>query len=240
MIIHLFIDHEHKLWIGTYFGGMDCFDGKKFIHYRHNDKMPGSISDDRVYTIIEDAQKNLWAGTFAGGLNILDRATNTFRHPKYPMSSEYTSMICQDRQGNMWIGRDKGIDVILKKTNAIRHYSYISGNPNSLADNDVNIVMEDSRGLMWIGTKDGLSIIDGQSGKFIDVEKTIGLPATNISNIIEDNSGMMWLSTTNGLASIRLTGGANGYTCQVNKYNEFDGLQGREFNAYASFKTEER
>jgi signal transduction histidine kinase/ligand-binding sensor domain-containing protein/CheY-like chemotaxis protein len=239
VIIHLFIDHEHKLWIGTYFGGMDCFDGKKFIHYRHNDYVPGSISDDRVYTITEDAQKNLWVGTFAGGLNIYDRATNTFRHPKYPMSSEYTSIICQDKQGNMWIGRDKGIDVILKKTNTLRHYSYISGNPNSLADNDVNIIMQDSRGLMWIGTKDGLSIIDGQTGKFINVEKNIGLPATNVSNIIEDNGGVMWLSTTNGLASIRLTGSANGYTCQVNRYNEFDGLQGREFNIYASFKTRE-
>jgi len=237
VIIRLLIDHEHKLWIGTYFGGMDCYDGKKFTHYRHNDKIPGSISDDRVYTIIEDAQNKLWAGTFAGGLNIFDRATNTFRHPKYPMASEYTSIICQDKQGNMWIGRDKGIDVILKKTNAVRHYSYISGNPNSLADDDVNVIVQDSRGLMWIGTKDGLSIIDGQSGKFVDVEKNVGVPATNVSNIVEDNNGVMWLSTTDGLASIRLTGAANNYSYQVNKYNEFDGLQGREFNLYASLKT---
>ena len=239
VIIHLFIDHEQQLWIGTYFGGMDRFDGNIFTHYRHSDNVPGSISDDRVYTIIEDAQKNLWAGTFAGGLNIYDRANHTFKHPKYPMSSEYTSIIYQDRQGNMWIGRDKGIDVILKKTNSVKHYSYISGNPNSLADNDVNAIVQDSRGLMWIGTKDGLTIIDGQSGKFIDVEKNIGLPANNVSNIVEDNSGVMWLSTTNGLASIRLSGAAGHYTYRINKYNEFDGLQGREFNVYACFKTSE-
>src|SRR6185503_12252525 len=119
------------------------------------------------------------------------------------------------------------------------HYSYISGNPNSLADNDVNAIVQDSRGLMWIGTKDGLTIIDGQSGKFIDVEKNIGLPAINVSNIVEDNNGVMWLSTTNGLASIRLSGAAGNYTYRVNKYNEFDGLQGREFNVYACFKTSE-
>ena len=47
IVIRFCIDHEHKLWIGTYFGGLDCFDGKKFIHYQHNDKIQGSISDDR-------------------------------------------------------------------------------------------------------------------------------------------------------------------------------------------------
>jgi signal transduction histidine kinase/ligand-binding sensor domain-containing protein/DNA-binding response OmpR family regulator len=237
IIIHLCIDYQHKLWIGTYFGGLDCFDGAKFIHHRHNDKIPGSISDDRVYTIIEDTHKNLWVGAFAGSLNIYDRATNTFKHPKYPMASEYTSIIFEDKLGNMWIGRDKGIDEIQKKTNTIKHYGYIPGNPNSLADNDVNIITQDSRGLMWIGTNAGLSVMNPQSGKFMDVDKNIGIPATNVSNIIEDDQGLMWLSTTNGLASVRISGPANAYRFEVNKYNEFDGLQGRDFNLYASCKT---
>lgn len=239
IIIRLFIDHENKLWIGTYFGGLERLDGNKFIHYRHNDNVPGSISDDRVYTIIEDTKKNLWVGTFAGGLNIYDRSTNSFRHPNYPMLSDYTAIFCEDRNGNMWIGRDKGIDVIQKKTNTIKHYLYAPGNRNSLACSDVNIIIQDSRGLMWVGTKDGLNIIDPETGSFIDVKHKINLPATNISNIIEDNSGQVWLSTTSGLASVNVAKAGESYNFQVNKYNESDGLQGREFNLYASYKTHE-
>jgi len=239
IIIRVFIDHERKLWIGTYFGGLEHFDGNKFVHYRHNDNIPGSISDDRVYTIIEDSKKNLWVGTFAGGLNIYDRATNSFRHPQYPMLSDYTAIFCEDKNGNMWIGRDKGIDVIQSKTNTIKHYLYAPGNKNSLACSDVNIIIQDSRGLMWVGTKDGLNIIDPQTGSFIDVREKINLPATNISNIIEDNGGRVWLSTTSGLVSVSVAKAGSDYNFQVNKYNESDGLQGREFNVYASYKTHE-
>ncbi len=41
VVVSLFIDHQQKLWIGTYLGGMDCFDGKNFIHYKHDDSKPG-------------------------------------------------------------------------------------------------------------------------------------------------------------------------------------------------------
>jgi hypothetical protein len=42
VIVSMYLDHEQKLWIGTYFGGLDCFDGKNFKHYRHNDADPAA------------------------------------------------------------------------------------------------------------------------------------------------------------------------------------------------------
>jgi signal transduction histidine kinase/ligand-binding sensor domain-containing protein len=236
IIISLYADHENKLWIGTYFGGLDCFDGQKFIHYRHNDKDKSTITDDRVYTMIEDASSNLWAGTFAGGLNVLDRKTGTFRHPEYKMVSDYTAFFYKDKQQNIWIGRDKGVDVIDTKTNKVRHYYYQPNNPNSLAGSDVNVITQDSRGLMWIGTKSGLSILNAQTNKFLNVDKGLGWPVNNVSNILEDNQGRMWVSTTNGLANISLTKVAGQYKFQVDNYNEADGLQGRDFNLYAAIK----
>lgn len=236
IIISLYIDHEHKLWIGTYFGGLELFDGSKFIHYRHNDKVPSSISDDRVYTITEDAQLNLWVGTFMGGLNVLDRKTNGFSHPDYIMVSDYTAILYKDRLGNIWIGRDKGVDVIDRKTNKVKHYYYQSKKPNSLAGSDVNIIMQDSRGLMWIGTKSGLSILNPQTEKFLALGDGLSLTASNVSNILEDKRGRMWVSTTSGLANIKLNRAGDKYTFQINNYNEVDGLQGRDFNLYAALR----
>ena len=237
IIISLCIDHQHRLWIGTYFGGLNCFDGSKFIHYRHKDNVPRSLSDDRVYSIIEDASQQLWVGTFAGGLNIYNRKTDDFDHPHYPMLSDYTSVIYEDKQKNIWIGRDKGIDVIDRNTGRVKHYVNQPGNRNSLVANDVNSIIQDHTGLFWVGTKEGLSILNAQTGKFINIEEKQGLPSNNIWNILEDNYGRIWMSTANGLASIRLIKGGSGYPYEIHKYNVFDGLQGSEFNANAALKT---
>jgi signal transduction histidine kinase/ligand-binding sensor domain-containing protein/DNA-binding response OmpR family regulator len=236
IVISLCMDHAHNLWIGTYFGGLDRFDGKTFTHYRHNDNVPGSLSDDRVYTIMEDAAHNIWVGTFAGPINIYDPKTNTFTHPAYHMQSEYTAVLYQDKQQNIWIGRDNDIDVIDHKTNTVKHYYNNPGNRNSLVANDVNSIMQDHKGLMWIGTKEGLSIFNPKTNKFINIEEKQGLPSNNIWNVLEDNSGRVWMSTGNGLASVKLTQNGDAYSYQIHSYNEADGLQGREFNAYAALK----
>ncbi|MDB5129365.1 hybrid sensor histidine kinase/response regulator transcription factor [Mucilaginibacter sp.] len=234
IIVRLYIDKKKRLWIGTYFGGLDCYDGKTFTHYRHNKKDPGSLTDDRIYTIMEDAAGELWVGTFAGGFNVFDPKTNSFRHPKYSSNSEYTSVIYEDRQQNKWVGRDRGIDVILKGSNKVRHYLSEPKNVNSLVGNDVNTITQDKKGLIWIGTKDGLSILNTKTNSFLNIEEGVNLPANNVSNIIEDNAGRMWVSTTNGLASIILTEAEGKYKVEISNYNELDGLQGRAFNLYAA------
>ena len=185
---------------------------------------------------MEDAAGALWVGTFSGGLNIFDPKTSSFRHPRNPGSSEYTSVIYEDRQQNKWIGRDRGVDVILKKTNKVRQYLSEPKNLNSLVGNDVNTITEDRKGLIWIGTKDGLSILNTKTNSFLNIEEGVNLPANNVSNIIEDNSGRMWVSTTNGLASIMLTEVNGKYKVEINDYNELDGLQGRAFNLYAAMR----
>jgi signal transduction histidine kinase/ligand-binding sensor domain-containing protein/DNA-binding response OmpR family regulator len=237
IIVNLFIDHENKLWIGTYFGGLDRLQNKAFIHYRHNDADPTTISDDRIYSIIEDSSFRIWVGTFTGGLNIYNGKTNTFEHPHYPLSSGYNAVLYYDRQKNIWIGTDKGIDVIEKRTGKVKHYHSDNKNLNSLIANDVNSITQDRNGLFWIGTKDGLSIFDQQQEKFTNIDEKKGLPSNNISTILEDNNGLMWISSGNGLASIKLIKATDSLRYEIHKYDEFDGLQGKEYNAIAALKT---
>lgn len=67
-----------KLWIGTYFGGLDCFDGKNFTHYKHIQSDDNSLSDNSVWEILEDSKKRLWIGTLSGGLNLFNREHRNF------------------------------------------------------------------------------------------------------------------------------------------------------------------
>jgi len=90
-----------------------------------------------------------------------------FSAPQLPMLSTYTAVIYEDRQKNIWIGRDKGVDFIARGSSTARHYKNQPNNPNSLIGNDVNTILQDSRGLFWMGTKDGLSIFNTKTNSFI-------------------------------------------------------------------------
>lgn len=238
VIVDLHIDHNHKLWVGTYFGGLDRLEGNRFVHYRHKYDVPGSLTDDRVFTIMEDASSRLWVGTFSGELNIYDPKNDNFIHPHAPKLSDYTGRLYEDRQHNVWIGRDKGIDII-EHNGRFKQYVNQPGNSNSLVANDVNDILQDEAGLYWIATKEGVSILNDRTGKFINIQDAQGLPGNNVRNILEDSKGCMWLSTNNGIATIKLTHTASGYSYQIHKYGEMDGLQSREYNANAAFKTRE-
>ncbi|HEY5326705.1 MAG TPA: two-component regulator propeller domain-containing protein, partial [Mucilaginibacter sp.] len=238
VIVNLCIDHDQKLWIGTYFGGLDCFDGKTFTHHKHDDKVATSIADDRVWSILEDSSHRLWIGTLAGGLEIFDRSKKIFYHPFKPsdIRSSMASSIFEDRQGNIWIGGILGVDVILKHKGRVIHYVSNGDSAKGLVDNTINSINQDSRGLIWIATAGGLSVLNPETNTFTSLTKKNGLPANSVLSILYDNKGAMWLSTSNGLSRVTLTQTANAFNFHVENFDEIDGLQGREFNINSALK----
>jgi signal transduction histidine kinase/ligand-binding sensor domain-containing protein/AraC-like DNA-binding protein/ActR/RegA family two-component response regulator len=239
IVIGLCLDHTGKLWIGTYFGGLDCFEDGKFTHYRHSDSIPTSLSDDRVYRIMEDREYNLWVGTLHGGLDRFDREKNIFYHNRAAIagsihSSDITSLL-EDRDGNLWIGTTWGVDKLDKGTGKFVHY--IDDN-SKLSFNNVNDVCEDHAGNIWVSTRHGLNVLPKGDTSFTSFFSRDGLPDDYTLEILEDTGRNLWVSTKNGLAKIRSlldTNGKIGIRCT--NYDEDEGLQGREFNNFASWKT---
>ena len=131
--------------------------------------------------------------------------------------------------GKIWVLGYLGIDKILKNGRSVIHYNNKKNDPNSLISDDINSITQDSRGLMWIATRDGLSILNPETNRFISLTKKDGLPDNQVLNVLEDNRGAMWLSTSNGLGRITLTPGNGTYKFQFERFDETDGLQGREF-----------
>jgi signal transduction histidine kinase/ligand-binding sensor domain-containing protein/DNA-binding response OmpR family regulator len=239
VVVSLCIDHEQKLWIGTYLGGMDCFDGKNFIHYRHIDSLPESIADDRVFSIYEDSNLNLWIGTLNFGLDRFDREKNVFYHHNthvpQTMHSENITSIMEDSRGNLWIGTSWGIDVLDKSTSRFIHY--ISGN-SKLSYNNVNGIFEDHAGNIWIATNRGLNVLPKGKADFKPFFIKDGLPDNTVLDILEDDDHYLWISTKSGISKIEIVNGADQeLSIRCVNYNEYDGLQGREFNRFAAMKT---
>src|SRR5690606_7854582 len=105
VIVSLVVDHAGKLWIGTYFGGVDSFHGNDFTYYRHDQNGPGAISADNGRGLIEDAEHDRWAGTRVGGLNRFDRATGTFTRysTEEGIRAGCVPVLLEDNERNMWV-----------------------------------------------------------------------------------------------------------------------------------------
>lgn len=66
-------DEYDRIWVSTYRGGINLFDKEndRFKgHLRENDRVPGSLSSDMIWTLFKDRDGGIWAGADGqGGLN---------------------------------------------------------------------------------------------------------------------------------------------------------------------------
>ncbi|MBN2524423.1 MAG: response regulator [Bacteroidales bacterium] len=244
IIIGLLIDSRDNLWIGTYFGGLNLWNGKEFVHFRSDTCDKTTITDDRVWDICEDSDGMLWIATLLGGVNVFDSGTGkvveNFRSPDSPdIRSEIVHTVIEDKSGKMWFATTNGIRSYDKEKRKFEYYENLPDDPNSLSNNFAFDVLEDSRGHIWAATGNGLNILDKLTGKFTVLREKDGLPSNRILTIVEDNNHTIWAGTSKGISNIRVNHDekTNEYSYTFINYNEYDGLQGLEFNAKAAFKT---
>ncbi|RYY52621.1 MAG: hybrid sensor histidine kinase/response regulator, partial [Chitinophagaceae bacterium] len=239
-----YMDRTGKIWVGTYMGGLNSFDGSAFTSYRHHENNPASLVDDRVWKIFEDRQGNLWVGTLAGGLDRFDRLTGKFIHHQFdpavksPIQSNYISAIMEDRRGNLWVGTAYGIDMKDAKTGEWIHYGNAPGT-NSLSNNNVISMFESGTGFIWISTREGLNLFDPATRQFRSFDRRDGLPDNTILSNTEDAKGNLWITTPNGLCNLVLRNAGSFSTLgfSVISYDVMNDLQGREFNENAAGRT---
>jgi signal transduction histidine kinase/ligand-binding sensor domain-containing protein/DNA-binding response OmpR family regulator len=243
VIVSLCLDHENKLWIGTFFGGLNSFDGKNFKRYKHRDANAKSIADDSIWEILEDNEGNLWIGTLEHGLDRFDRNTNSFVHFKTgsinSVRANYVPSMVLDDDNNLWIGTGNGLEMLDRKSGNFIQYLHKQGDAKSLSHNRIVSLLKDKRGLLWIGTREGLNVFNPKKKEFRLFTEKEGLPSNTIHTLLEDNTGNIWIGTPNGLSNLMLTLDKN-LTIQsfeFRNYDESDGLQGKQFNEGAAFKT---
>ncbi|NDV60014.1 hybrid sensor histidine kinase/response regulator transcription factor [Bacteroides sp. 519] len=240
IIVALCCARDGKLWVGTYLGGMSCFDGKSFTHYRHIPENPNSIASNDVWAIKEDEDGAIWIGTLGGGLQRLDPRTGKFTtfQGSNTLSSDYISSLYIG-DNTIYVGTAVGINLFNKTNETIEKLEGNKAGTQKFSNLNTQQVYLDSRGLLWVSTRDGLNILDRKSDHITILRKTDGLADNFICGIIEDNDKNMWVTTANGVSNIVINAnprtGEYTYTCY--NYDELDGLQGQEFNLRSITKT---
>ncbi len=150
-------DHTGKLWIGTYYHGLNLFQyqSESFKHFQQKAYIEDQEDFDRVYALKEDKDGTLWVGT-RGSLNRLNRKTMTFdyyNHDNYDFPNHVLMSVLDDSHGNIWVATNRGIAKFFPENDSVRNYTVSDG----LQSNEFMIGAA-------LKTRSGRMLFGGQTG----------------------------------------------------------------------------
>jgi ligand-binding sensor domain-containing protein/signal transduction histidine kinase len=185
-------------------GGFN-FSGTSVLRFHHFGHAEG-LSQNTVYSILQDRQGFMWFGT-EGGLNKFDGYQFTvYKHnPDDPttISDNFVRAIHEDSTGDLWIGTRRGLDRFDRRSGVFVHYTYT---PDTQSSGQAGIlaIHEDSSRQLWAGTEgEGLLRLNPERTSIHTFRYNPRNPASLANNtvrkIYQDAQGTLWFGTDNGL-----------------------------------------
>ena len=228
-------DHAGNLWIGTHDGGLNYLNTSKrpykFEHINFNFDSNLTIENARIIALLEDKNKNIWIGTVSNGLLFYSRKSKKITKLNYSTKSVHA--IHQSNDSNyLFIAGSQGLEKINIDTKIISKISLEINNVKNQIY--VHSVYQHADSTTWLGTEgEGLISYNPKTKSTYKYGVKEGLPNEVVYGILPDHENNLWLSTNNGISRINLE------TKKVKNFDEFDGLQGNEFNYGAFLKSKD-
>ena len=121
---------------------------------------------------VRDDDGKIWIGGDLRGLIRIDFENQIYHNfqnnpqDNNTLLSNNVSCLYKDRDGNIWIGTDKGVSMYAHKYNSIRHYRKIP-DANSPVSDHITALLQDHNGLIWVGTEsEGVDTFSLEKGQF--------------------------------------------------------------------------
>lgn len=160
----------------------------------------------RVSSLFEDSNKNIWIGTWDEGLFRLgaDGDIMNFKEENIDntggISSNFVRAVCEDDNGDIWIGTKLGLDKLDSNLSEFYHYNSSENSQNSLSNESVWSLCKDTQGNIWAGTYyGGINYFKPESNMytFHDLHKGAfaNRPFPIISQIIDYKDSLFFLCT---------------------------------------------
>jgi signal transduction histidine kinase/ligand-binding sensor domain-containing protein len=201
------LDRYDRLWLSSYFGGLNIYDKHafKFQPIKSSD-VEGSLSNGNVFAFEHDNNDNLWVGTDAGGVNVLKHAKENLFKKKYDRldlkvgnrAVEKIKSLKIDRFNNLWVGTwGDGLFRVNLTTGRYEQFVNIPGDSRSLIGNEVMQLAIDSLDNLWIGTFSGLDCYNPKTNIFIHYSN-LNKPNTALQvdriNAIHVHGSHLWIA----------------------------------------------
>ncbi|NQZ68481.1 MAG: hypothetical protein HRT89_10475, partial [Lentisphaeria bacterium] len=121
----LYLDTKNRLWIGGRDTGLGFYDNvqDQFNYFKHKKNDLKSISDNWIFSLVEDKHGTLWVGTH-NGLNRFDDKNNQFErfYAKDKLLSSGVIGLLNDSQGNIWASSNLGLTKMNPRTQQFTYY----------------------------------------------------------------------------------------------------------------------
>ncbi|MBI4536156.1 MAG: hypothetical protein HY708_07745 [Ignavibacteriae bacterium] len=236
----IYEDSSGTLWVSTLGDGLcrmseqpsqmtSGLERANCVHYKHDPSVQGSLSSDRVFSMLIDASGVLWVGTDQG-LDVLHPEKKEFIHyrhrpeDRHSIGNNLVVAIHEDESGLLWVATGGGgLNVLDRQRERFTRYRFSAVDPNSLSFDFVTSLWEENSGFMWIGTQVGLNRLEKTTGKFQRFRHDPSDPASLIDDYVVrvrgDRSGNVWVVTDRGLSKkIRRTSEFVHYRHESNRF----------------------
>ena len=99
-------DDFGHIWLGTFSGGLQVFDGENFTNYRERNDLPSNL----ILTLHKDSDNRIWIGTQDKGLGIWNPTDSMFSSltTQDGLCNNHVRNIIEDDWGNLWFGTSGG------------------------------------------------------------------------------------------------------------------------------------
>ncbi len=157
LIYNIYEDDNSNIWFITYDNGLVGKNKKtnQWVRYKSTGK-PGSLSSNKIISILDDHAGNLWLGTDGGGLNcfnVLNKTFTVFSDQEGIAPIIYG--ILKDDNGDLWLSSNGGIIKFSPQTQKSRTFTNLD-NLQSKQFN-YNAALKASDGKMYFGGINGFN-----------------------------------------------------------------------------------
>jgi len=195
-------DRKHRIWLGTEKGVTIINPDGRIQILRKTLDSSGILSDNAIYSIINDKNGNIWIGSYFGGVDVILNNDDGFKNsePGYGprnIKGKVPRMMVETKPGIYWIAtEDGGINVY----DSINDTFDVFDNIPHLGTNVHTLMFERESSTMWIGTfRNGLFVYDLKTKVWRHYDNEKGLSGNSIFSIVQQSNGRIWIASTLGL-----------------------------------------
>jgi signal transduction histidine kinase/ligand-binding sensor domain-containing protein/DNA-binding response OmpR family regulator len=206
-------DSKGNIWIATE-DGLNCYDGAKFLTFKHKNEDRSSIKNNYVLSVFNDSHNNLYIG-YINGLQQYDYASGKFT--EIPLLSSknhkpvdaHIHIIYERKNGDLLIGTAGHGMFLLKKNSKQANQVILNTIPNSF----ITAIQEDKNGNLWIGTE-GKGVFCLTSGKKKETRQYL-----NEAELANLDISCMCLGSDNKIYVGSLNKGLFAYNASTNSFD---------------------
>lgn len=160
----------------------------------------------KVMKLIKGNDRNIWIGSQEHGVFCFSPQGEMIHHYEYNDKSIYAvrddmaRALCQDLEGNIWIGYRSGLSKIEVATGKIFHYQADPNRVGAMSNRSVTSLYTDKQGTVWVGTYwGGVNFFSPEYQHFVHFHASgKGLSFPVVGAMAEDKAGNIWICTEGG------------------------------------------